>query len=90
MSLYYSNLSQNTDYPKTLIIRNTPDGGIWQIYYVQNQYEADKLSKNANRNGFYGITLEDYQSEHKETFPNWRETSGGKAIITESNLQSIL
>ena len=76
------NISTSTNFPKTLMIRNTPDGCIWQIYHVQKQSEADKLFANANRNGFWGITLEDYQPEYEETFPDWRETKGGKEICS--------
>jgi hypothetical protein len=70
------------EFPKTLVIRNTPGGMIWQIYHVKAQYEADRLTKNALRNGFYGITLEEYQPDEEETFPDWRETDGGKKIAT--------
>ena len=66
------NTSDN-DYPKTLVIRNEHGGMIWQIYHVQKLSEAEKLSANATRNGFFGISLEDYMPEAKETFPNWRE-----------------
>ena len=70
----YTDESTSTNWLKTLVIRNTPDGMIWQIYHVQNQEEAEWLSSNATRNGFYGITLEDY-SGHEETFPDWRKES---------------
>jgi len=60
------------DFPKTLVIRNTPEGMIWQIYHVNDQREADILSRNAHNNGFYGITLEDYQAGYEETWPGWR------------------
>lgn len=56
------------------MIRNEKGGMIWQIYHVQKQSEADKLENNAFKNGFYGSTLEDYQPEYKETWPDWRET----------------
>jgi hypothetical protein len=55
------------------MIRNHEGGMIWQIYHVQKQSEADKLSANAQKNGFYGSTLENYQPEREETWPDWRE-----------------
>jgi hypothetical protein len=45
---------------------------IWQIYHVNNQQECNKLADNARANGFYGITLEDYQPNYQETWPGWR------------------
>jgi hypothetical protein len=59
-------------FPKTLVIRNRPEGMIWQIYHVNNQQECNKLADNARANGFYGITLEDYQPNYQETWPGWR------------------
>lgn len=69
------------NYPKTLVIRNHEGGMIWQIYHVQAQREAERLSLNATNNGFYAITLENYHSEWEETWPDWRETPGGQKII---------
>ena len=77
----YTDKTTNNDYPKSLLIRNTPGGMIWQIYTVQKEREVDKLATNATRNGFYGITLEDFDANYTETFPGWRETDGGKSII---------
>lgn len=77
----YINETTNQIYPKTLVIRNEPTGMIWQLYNVNNETEASILASNAKRNGFYGITLEDYDPTHEETFPDWRQTKGGKAII---------
>ena len=57
----YSNVSNNENFPKTLIIRNHLGGAIWQVYHVQKLSEAEKLSFNATMNGFEAITLEDYQ-----------------------------
>lgn len=42
--------------------------------------EADRLASNANRNGFYGSTLEDYQPNQEETWPDWRDTTEWKAL----------
>ena len=67
----FKDISNNSDFPKTLLIRNTPEGMIWQIYHVDNFIQANYLSINANNNGFKGITLVDYQGG-TETFPNWR------------------
>lgn len=72
----FTNISTNDTYPKTLLIRNTPDGMIWQVYHVRNHEEAMKLSFRATQNGFYGITLEDHQpDEYEETWPGWRVES---------------
>jgi hypothetical protein len=79
----YKNISTTESFPKTLVVRNTPDGMIWQIYHVKNQNEAEKLAVNATSNGFYGITLEDYQPEHVETWPGWR-VNADPAIIGEN------
>jgi hypothetical protein len=70
----YTDISTSNSYPKTLMVRNYEGGLVWQVYHVQKESEADKLCSNAFRNGFYGSTLEDYQPEQKETWPDWRET----------------
>lgn len=69
----YKDITTNSDYPKTLVIRNHEGGMIWQIYHVQKKNEAEKLSFNATRNAFEAITLEDYQPDYEETWPDWRE-----------------
>lgn len=71
----YKNISTNSNYPKTLIIRNHEGGLIWQIYHVEAKHEADRLATNATRNGFYAITLEDHQPELIQTWPDWRDTA---------------
>lgn len=76
----YTNISTTADYPKTLIIRNHKGGMIWQIYHVQKESEAIKLAEKATRNAFEAITLEDYQPNHEETWPDWREVCD-KSII---------
>jgi hypothetical protein len=68
----FENISTNRNWPKTLVIRNTKGGMIWQIYHVENDAQAIHLASNADDNGFYGITLEDYKPYESETFPNWR------------------
>lgn len=67
----FNNISNNNKFPKTLQIRNTSGGMIWQIYHINNLNEAKILSKNANKNGFYCRTLIDYEPQ-LETFPDWR------------------
>jgi len=79
----YRNETNDTNYPKTLMIRNHEGGGVWQIYHVEAEHEAKQISGNANRNGFQEITLEDHQPGLKQTWPDWRETPGGKVIIEE-------
>ncbi len=70
--MYINN--STTDFPKTLLIRNTPDGCIWQVYHVDNEHDVNMLSDNATNNGFYGITLEDHLPEYEETWSDWKET----------------
>lgn len=67
----FKDISTKGIFPKSLVIRNTPEGAIWQLYHVDNYAQANYLSTNADNNGFKGITLEDYNSG-QETFPNWR------------------
>lgn len=71
----YTNNTSDNSYPKTLIIRNTSDGMIWQVYHVEKEIEAKRLASNATDNGFLAITLEDYQPEMEETWADWRETA---------------
>ena len=76
----YRDNTTNEEYPKTLLIRNTVGGVIWQVYHVEKEIEAQRLSTNANRHGFADRELIDYDTNHEETYPGWRETSGGKKI----------
>jgi hypothetical protein len=69
----YKDISTKEEFPKTLVIRNSKGGMIWQVYNVLKNSEAEKLSNNATVNGFEEITLEDYRTDCEETFPNWRE-----------------
>lgn len=71
----YTDLTTDDVYPKTLIIRNHEGGMIWQVYHVEKQSEAEKLAENATANGFLAITLEDYQEDMEQTWPDWRETA---------------
>ena len=84
----YTNETLNDIYPKTLLIRNTVGGAIWQLYHVQKESEAQKLSINAEKNGFWGRTLVDYRETEEETYSNWRTTKGGKKIIEENVLKN--
>ena len=59
------------DFPKTLEIRNTPGGMIWQIYHVQSQNEIFILTRNSQGNGFHSQTVVPFNGE-LETFPHWR------------------
>ena len=86
----HTDISTTDNFPKTLVVRNTPEGMIWQIYHVKNQNEADKLAENATSNGFYGVTLEDHQPEHDETWPGWRVNAnpdiiGEDYVLTEKD-----
>ena len=86
----HTDVSTNDNFPKTLVIRNTPDGMIWQIYHVKNQNEADKLAQKATSNAFMGITLEDHQPEHEETWPGWRVNAdidiiGADYVLTDQD-----
>jgi hypothetical protein len=69
----YTDNSTSSSYPKTLVVRNHEGGAIWQIYHVQKESEAAKLSINATLNGFQAITLEDHDPSYEETWPDWRE-----------------
>jgi len=75
------NNSITNKYPKTLIIRNSEGGMIWQVYHVNNFKEAEKIAHNATNNGFGDIQLAEYQDSIEETFPDWRKES--KGIIDE-------
>jgi hypothetical protein len=78
----FIDISTGDSFPKTLVVRNHEGGLIWQIYHVQKQSEADRLAANAHGNGFFGSTLENYQPDYDETWPDWRETPGGLDIIS--------
>jgi hypothetical protein len=79
-------LTDNTTssvFPKTLIIRNSKDGMIWQVYHVQSTIEAYRLANIATRNEYKDIRLEDYDPKYEESYPDWRETEAGKSIIND-------
>jgi len=60
-------------FPKTLEVRNTEDGMIWQIYHVKGQSEIDTLYKNAINNAFQSVTVVNHDPVQEETFPDWRK-----------------
>jgi hypothetical protein len=65
-------ISTNNNYPKTVVIRNSKGGMIWQIYHVHSYRAAEIIAKRAHDNAFDGVTLEDYQPNMEETSPNWQ------------------
>ena len=77
----YKDISTLDQFPKTLVIRNHQGGMIWQIYHVQKESEAQKLALNATMNAFEAITLENYQEDMEETWPDWRETCNPDILI---------
>ncbi len=79
----FKDISTTSKFPKTLIVRNHEGGLVWQVYHVQKLKEAERLADNATKNAFLAITLEDYHPEYKETWPDWRDTEGGKEIIKD-------
>jgi hypothetical protein len=73
------------NFPKTLEIRNTAGGAIWQLYHVQTQKEIDFLTKVSRGNGFYSQTVVDFDGE-EETFTGWRnDVKWTKAICPLCN-----
>lgn len=75
--------SEDSTFPKTLLIRNEAGGLVWQVYHVDNLKQAETLAKNASYRGFMCITLNN-KTEDEETWPDWRESPGGKTIIEDS------
>jgi hypothetical protein len=71
---------------KQLLIRNTPDGMIWQVYNLKEDYERIILERNARANGFFHFEVFDtirHDYEHSETFPRWREHEGWKKCVED-------
>lgn len=75
--------NKDSQFPKTVFIRNTTDGLVWQVYHVDNLKQAEILAVNATKNGFECVTLID-KTNDEETFPDWRESKGGKKLIEDS------
>lgn len=69
--MYKDISTEGLSFPKTLVIRNSVDGWIWQIYHVDSHQQAYYIAENAKNSGYEGRTLEDYHGG-EETFPNWR------------------
>jgi len=87
IKVMFESISTGNSYPKTLVIRNTVGGGIWQVYHVDNAYQALYISKGAMTKGYEGRTLEDYQPDLDDTFPNWRmELARGFVDMLPSHL----
>lgn len=63
---------------RTLYIRNTRGGMIWQVYHVRNLAEVGMLENTARANGFSGFQLAEYAPEEEETWPDWRESESWK------------
>lgn len=70
MSSFYNNTKDDI-FPKTLEIRSTCGGFIWQLYHINNLQEAEIISYSSSLNGFQSRMIQDYY-ETDETFPNWR------------------
>lgn len=72
-----------------LVIRNTPDGCIWQVYFVKDLEEFSILRDNAHKNGFMSVRLEPMVEGDEETWPGWRETESWKKCLKESQYQNL-
>ena len=63
----------------TLLIRNTRQGMIWQIYTQVNETEIAMLQKTARGNGFFVFEVipeyRDNYTEEDDTFPGWRTSA---------------
>lgn len=62
-----------------LVIRNTSQGMVWQVYHVKSKLEAQMLARTASKNGFASVTVEPmsgFDDIDNETWPGWRETAG--------------
>lgn len=59
-------------FPKTLEIRNTSGGIVWQVYHVNNELEIEMLIATSSSNGFMAQDIVPYDPKREETFPNWR------------------
>ena len=68
----YTNQTSDNKYPKTLLIRNQHGGSIWQIYHVEKEQEANLIAKNATKNGFESVILEDHKPELQQTWGEWK------------------
>ncbi len=72
-------------YPKMLVMRNSPNGLIWQSYNVLNEQEERILTKNATENGFIVQTEKaDYTDE---TTPGWRDEPCWAACLVKDRIE---
>lgn len=65
-------ISTTDTFPKTVMVRNTVGGMIWQVYHVNHVRSAEIIAEYASKASFESVTLEDFQPNMEETFPNWR------------------
>ena len=72
---------------KQLLIRNTHDGMIWQVYNISDQREINILERNARANGFQSFEIVSSADPYEETFPGWRDSIGWQKIV-QTELQS--
>lgn len=72
MGSFYDTMITTGSFPKTLEIRNTPGGAIWQLYHVMSAEEAGRIANGADERGFYSRILVDFRPD-QETFPTWRK-----------------
>lgn len=70
------------NFPFQLIMRNTPEGCIWQCYEVQNDKEVELLTRTARANGF--IVQHEPAGYSTETWPGWRDTEGWQSYLNKS------
>ena len=68
-------------YPYMLIMRNTPDGCIWQSYIVENDTEEHLITNSARSNGF--LVNQEELGYTSETSPGWRETQDWKDYLAK-------
>jgi hypothetical protein len=65
--------------PHMLIMRNSPDGLIWQAYEVRTEQERQVLTENATRNGF--VVQHESINYTEETSPGWRDSKEWKNCL---------
>lgn len=70
-------------FEKTLVIRNTPDGVIHQVYHVETKLEVEMLTHSALVNGFESIELRRRDPTLEETWPGWRDTNEWRKFLDE-------
>ena len=68
--------------PKQLVIRNTRQGMIWQVYNIENEFERRWLTATSRGNGFAGQEVNS-ELEHAETWPNWRIDGSWQPVLDQ-------